>query len=164
MKRKRRGEDALVRSIYAACSSNRDTTSQPHTHTHTHTRTQHTPTSFILSIMGGSTEVSFEGEDAKKVFDHLAALPADEGMGDKTPPFNAYYNGSPDDSDWGYTWNASGPNGTNARLIDGVRAAIQEVGATGWFKSQSDCFPFANEQYAHGQSSTFNSIIYSLFY
>lgn len=98
--------------------------------------------------MGGWTEARFVGDDAKRVFEHLSALQANSGEQENLS-FNAYYNGG-ESENGGYEWSVRGPNQMNGLLLDGLRAAIKAVGATGWFTSQGDCFPFDNENYTHG--------------
>ena len=98
--------------------------------------------------MGGWTEASFVGDDARKVFEHLSALKADTGE-QENPPFNTYYNGG-ESENGGYEWSVRGSRNMNGILLDGLRDAIKAVGATGWFTSQGDCFPFDNANYKHG--------------
>ena len=101
--------------------------------------------------MGGWTEAKFVGDDAKKVFEHLHALKADVGLGEqKNPAFNTYFKGFESD-DNEYEWSVRGSNHMNGLLLDGLRAAIEAVGATGRFTSQGDCFPIANDNYENGQ-------------
>ena len=101
--------------------------------------------------MGGWTEARFVGDDAKKVFEHLSALKANSSSGEQeNPPFNTCYGGGESESG-GYEWSVRGPNHMSGLLLDGLRAAIKAVGATGWFTSQGDCFPFDNENYKNGE-------------